>query len=61
MVKRVADMHISPITVVRFVSEKNLSIVSADAGGLVNKITFVKTVLWNTYDAKCECLLDGSA
>lgn len=61
MVKRVTDMHLSPITVVRFVSEKSLTIVSVDAGGLVNKITFVKTVLWNTYDAKSECLLDGSA
>lgn len=61
MVKRVTDMHVSPISIVRFVSEKSLTIVSVDAGGLVNKITFVKAVLWNTYDAKSECLLDGSA
>ena len=61
MVKSVAEIHPSPITVVRFISEKALSIVSVDAGGLVNKLTFVKTMLWSTYSVENECLLDGTA
>ncbi|GFH54581.1 hypothetical protein CTEN210_11057 [Chaetoceros tenuissimus] len=60
MVKAVSDMHSSPISIVRFISEKNLSVVSVDAGGLVKKLTFVKTMLlWSSVDN--ECLLDGSA
>ena len=61
MVKSVTEIHPSPITVVRFISEKNLSIVSVDAGGLVNKLTFVKTMLWSNYNVENECLLDGTA
>ena len=61
MVKTVSEVHPSPITVVRFISEKTLSIVSVDAGGLVNKLTFVKTMLWSNFNVENECLLDGTA
>ena len=61
MMKAVSDFHPSPITIVRFISEKSLSAVSVDAGGLVNKLTFVKTLLWSTYNVENECLLDGTA
>ena len=61
MVKAVTDLHPSPITVVRFISEKSLNVVSVDAGGLVNKLSFVKTMLWSTFNVESECLLDGSA
>ena len=61
MVKTVSEVHPSPITVVRFISEKTLSIVSVDAGGLVNKLTFVKTMLWSNFNVETECLLDGTA
>lgn len=61
MVKAVTDLHPSPITIVRFISEKALNVVSVDAGGLVNKLAFVKTMLWSTINVENECLLDGSA
>lgn len=61
MVKAVSDLHPSPITIVRFISEKSLNVVSVDAGGLVNKLAFVKTMLWSTINVESECLLDGSA
>eukprot|EP00557_Chaetoceros_sp_GSL56_P012850 CAMPEP_0176481546 /NCGR_PEP_ID=MMETSP0200_2-20121128/2883_1 /TAXON_ID=947934 /ORGANISM="Chaetoceros sp., Strain GSL56" /LENGTH=1954 /DNA_ID=CAMNT_0017877769 /DNA_START=49 /DNA_END=5913 /DNA_ORIENTATION=+ len=61
MMKSLRDVHPSPITILRFISEKSLSIVSVDAGGLVNKLTFVKTMLWSNYNVETECLLDGTA
>jgi WD40 repeat protein len=61
MLKSLRDVHPSPITILRFISEKSLSIVSVDAGGLVNKLTFVKTMLWSNYNVETECLLDGTA
>jgi len=40
----------------------SLSVVSVDAGGLVNKISFSKTMLrWSTYNVDSTCLLDGTA
>jgi hypothetical protein len=35
--------------------------VTVDAGGLVNKLTFTKNILWSNYSAETECLLDGTA
>jgi hypothetical protein len=61
IVKSVPDMHPSPITSLRFISEKSLSFVSVDAGGLVNKVSFTKPLLWTTYNVESECLLDGTA
>ncbi|KAL3927953.1 MAG: hypothetical protein SGBAC_012864, partial [Bacillariaceae sp.] len=49
----------SPMTSVRFLT--NLKIVTVDAGGLVNKVSFAKTLLWNSYSVETECLLDGTA
>jgi len=54
-------MHPSPITSLRFISEKTLSFVSVDVGGLVNKVSFTKPLLWTTYNVESECLLDGTA
>ena len=50
----------SPIVSVRFFSS-DLKLVMVDAGGLVNKLTFSKPMLWSTYGVETECLLDGSA
>ena len=61
IVKSVPDMHPSPITSLRFISEKTLTLVSVDAGGLVNKLSFTKPLLWTTYNVESECLLDGTA
>ena len=61
IVKHVSDMHPSPITNLRFISEKSLTFISVDAGGLVNKVTFSKPLLWTTYNVESECLLDGTA
>ncbi|KAL3919253.1 MAG: hypothetical protein SGILL_003847, partial [Bacillariaceae sp.] len=49
----------SPIVSVRFLSD--LKLVTVDAGGLVNKLSFSKNLLWTTYSAESECLLDGTA
>ena len=61
IVKTAPDIHQSPITSLRFISEKNLSLVSVDAGGLVNKLSFTKPLLWTTFNVESECLLDGTA
>lgn len=58
VLKTVTETHPSPITSVRFLSD--LKVVSVDAGGLVNKLTFAKT-LWGSYSMETECLLDGTA
>ena len=58
VLKTVTDTHPSPITSVRFLSD--LKVVSVDAGGLVNKLTFAKT-LWGSFSQETECLLDGTA
>ena len=50
----------SPIVSVRFFSA-DLKLVTVDAGGLVNKLSFTKQMLWSTYNAESECLLDGTA
>ena len=50
----------SPIVSVRFFAA-DLKIVTVDAGGLVNKLTFTKPMLWSTYGVESECLLDGTA
>ncbi|CAB9509972.1 vacuolar protein sorting 8 homolog (Saccharomyces cerevisiae) [Seminavis robusta] len=59
VLRTVCDTHPSPITSVRFLSD--LKMLSVDAGGLVNKLTFTKTMLWSTYSMETECLLDGTA
>eukprot|EP00550_Attheya_septentrionalis_P011433 CAMPEP_0198305396 /NCGR_PEP_ID=MMETSP1449-20131203/57882_1 /TAXON_ID=420275 /ORGANISM="Attheya septentrionalis, Strain CCMP2084" /LENGTH=1809 /DNA_ID=CAMNT_0044007929 /DNA_START=135 /DNA_END=5564 /DNA_ORIENTATION=- len=61
VLKSVTDVHPSPITSVRFISERDNSVVSVDAGGLVNKLSFSKNLLWSTYSVDTECLLDGTA
>jgi hypothetical protein len=57
--RSVSETHPSPITSVRFLTD--LKMVSVDAGGLVNKLTFTKNILWSTYSVETECLLDGTA
>lgn len=73
VLKNMGDLHTSPITSVRLTSfpiaksggsgsdKKDIGAVSVDAGGLVNKIVFSKGILWSTYSAESECLLDGTA
>jgi len=62
VLKSVTDVHPSPITSVRFLSDKETSIVSVDAGGLVNKLVFSKSMIWSSsYSVETECLLDGTA
>ena len=53
------DIHLSPIASVRFLNE--LKVVTVDVGGLVNKLTFTKNILWANYSMETECLLDGTA
>jgi hypothetical protein len=38
-----------------------LKLISVDADGLVNKLSFSKNILWSTYSVESECLLDGTA
>jgi hypothetical protein len=59
VLRSIHDIHPSPITTVRFVA--NLKAVTVDAGGLVNKVAFVKNILWSTYSTDIDCLLDGTA
>ena len=62
VLKSVYDIHPSPITSVRFLSDKDSSVVSVDAGGLVNKLLFSKSMIWaSSYGVETECLLDGTA
>ena len=66
--------HPSPITSVRFLysptvhsslnddGKGTVSAISVDTGGLVNMVTFGRTMLrWSTWNVDCSCLLDGSA
>ena len=57
--KNVSDAHPSPITSIRFMGEVKL--VTVDAGGIVNKLTFTKNMIWSNYSLETECLLDGTA
>ena len=59
ILRSVDDLHPSPIVSVRFYADMKL--ISADAGGLVNKATFHKNLIWSTYSMDAECLLDGTA
>jgi len=59
VLRSVDDLHPSPIISIRFYAD--LKLVSADAGGLVNKATFTKNLLWSTYSYETDCLLDGTA
>ena len=59
ILRAVVDAHPSPITSVRFLTE--LKMVTVDAGGLVNKLTFTRNILWSNYSMETECLLDGTA
>ena len=59
ILRTVSESHPSPITSVRFLTD--LKMVAVDAGGLVNKLTFSKNMLWSTYSVETECLLDGTA
>ena len=61
VIKSMVDVHHSPITSVRFLTDKDLKVVTVDAGGLVNKLTFSKNILWSAYSMDTECLLDGTA
>jgi len=62
--KSVIDTHNSPypspIVSVRFFAA-DIKLVTADAGGVVNKLHFSKNLLWSTYGVETECLLDGTA
>ena len=55
--RNITETSPSPITSVRFFSDMKL--VTVDAAGLVNKLTFSKNILWSTYSVESECLLDG--
>ncbi|GKY91185.1 hypothetical protein MPSEU_000091200 [Mayamaea pseudoterrestris] len=57
--KSVSDAHPSPLTSIRFMSE--LKLVTVDASGIVNKLTFTRNMIWLTYSLETECLLDGTA
>ena len=59
VLRTVSDVHPSPITSARFLTE--LKMVTVDAGGLVNKLNFSKNLLWSNYSVETECLLDGTA
>ena len=59
VLRAVSDSHQSPISSVRFLNE--LKVVTVDVGGLVNKMTFAKNMLWANYSMEPECLLDGTA
>jgi len=62
ILKSVGDAHSSPVTSVRFIPRPDsLSVVTVDAGGLVNRLNFSKMVLFSTYTVETECLLDGTA
>ena len=62
VLKSVTEAHPSPITSARYISDKDrISVVTVDAGGLVNKLTFGKVLLFSTYTVETECLLDGTA
>lgn len=70
VLKSMHELHASPITLLRLTSfpiaytggnDNDIGAVSVDAGGLVNKIVFSKGMLWSSYSAETECLLDGQA
>lgn len=61
VLKAMSDVHPSPISAARFLNEKDLKVVSVDSGGLVNKLTFTKNLLWSAYSMETACLLDGTA
>lgn len=61
VLKVVGDLHLSPISSVRFLNEKELKVVSVDSGGLVNKLAFTKNLIWSAYSMETACLLDGTA
>ena len=58
--KQIQDCHPTAITSVNFIHETDTVVVTVDGKGLVNMITFSKT-LWNSFTVESECLLDGSA
>lgn len=59
VLRAINESHMSPITTVRFLGD--LKMVTVDAGGLVNKLSFTKNILWTNYSMEQECLLDGTA
>ncbi len=59
VLRAVHDTHISPISSARFMSD--WKVVTVDVGGIVNKISFTKNMLWSNYSVDTECLLDGTA
>lgn len=70
VLKGMYDLHSSPITSVRLTSfpiaysggnDSDIGAVSVDASGLVSKIVFSRGILWSSYSAETECLLDGTA
>jgi hypothetical protein len=61
VLKTVVDTYPSPITYVRYLSEREIKVVTVDAAGIVNKLNFSKNILWSAYSVETECLLDGTA
>ncbi len=61
VLKTVSETYPSPITYVRFCSEREIKAVTVDTAGLVNKLNFSKNILWSAYSLETECLLDGTA
>ncbi|CAM9616752.1 unnamed protein product [Phaeothamnion confervicola] len=60
LLKTVVDAHESPIVTVRCCHPSEPQVVTADARGVVNKITF-RRVMWTAWVGDIECLLDGAA
>ena len=61
VLKVINELHLSAISSVRFLNEKDLKVVSVDSGGLVNKLSFTKNLIWSAYSMETACLLDGTA
>jgi hypothetical protein len=59
VLRNINDSNPSPITSVRFLMD--LKVVTVDAGGLVNKLSFSRNIIWSNYSMESECLLDGTA
>ena len=59
ILRSINETHTSPISGVRVLSD--LKVVTVDASGLVNKLSFTRNIIWSNYSMETECLLDGTA
>jgi hypothetical protein len=49
VLRNVNDTHPSPITSERFLTDLKVVTVDVPVGGLVNKLTFARSILWSNY------------